>query len=90
MRLPKFFNYFIINTLDKKLKKAFQFGLRNFFYSSNPLIGEVLHSYNDITIYKSKNKDGFGFYKGLKRVDIKGEKSFTSIFKINCCNNFFK
>ena len=24
-------NYFIINTLDKKLKKAFEFGLRNFF-----------------------------------------------------------
>ncbi len=74
-------NYFIINTLDKKLKKAFEFGLRNFFYSSNPLIGEVLHSYNDITIYKSKTKDGFGFYKGLKRVDIKGIPVIISIDK---------
>ena len=74
-------NYFIINTLDKKLKKAFEFGLRNFFYSNNPLIGEVLHSYNDITIYKSTTKDGFGFYKGLKRVDIKGIPVIISIDK---------
>ena len=74
-------NYFILNTIDKKLKQAFQFGLRNFFYSKNPLIGEVLHSYNDITIYKSKDKNGHGFYKGLKRVDIKGIPVIISIDK---------
>ena len=28
-------NYFILNTIDKKLKQAFAFGLRNFFYSKN-------------------------------------------------------
>ena len=66
-------NYFVLNTIDKKLKQAFQFGLKNFFYSKNPLIGDVLHSYNDITIYKSKDKNGHGFYKGLKRVDLKPE-----------------
>ena len=75
-------NYFILNTIDKKLKQAFAFGLRNFFYSKNPLIGEVLHSYNDITIYKSTDKNnGYGFYKGLKRVDIKGIPVIISIDK---------
>jgi len=74
-------NYLIINTIDKKLKKSFQFGLRNFFYSKNPIIGEVLHSYNDITIYKSTEKNGYGFYKGLKRVDIKGIPVVISIDK---------
>ncbi len=74
-------NYFILNTIDKKLKQAFQFGLKNFFYSKNPLIGEVLWSHNDITIYKSKDKNGHGFYKGLKRVDIKGIPVIISIDK---------
>ena len=74
-------NYLIINTIDKKLKKAFQFGLRNFFYSKNPLIGEVLHSYNDITVYKSNENNGYGFYKGLKRIDIKGIPVVISIDK---------
>ena len=74
-------NYFILNTIDKKLKQAFAFGLRNFFYSKNPLIGEVLHSYNDITIFKSTDKNGYGFYNGLKRVDIKGIPVIISIDK---------
>lgn len=75
-------NYFILNTIDKKLKKAYEFGLRNFFYSNNPLIGEVLHSYGEITVYKSNDKkNGYGFYKGLKRIDIKDIPVIISIDK---------
>ena len=75
-------NYFILNTIDKKLKKAYEFGLKNFFYKKNPLIGEVLHSHNDITIYKSNDKkNGYGFYKGLKRIDIKDIPIIISIDK---------
>ncbi len=75
-------NFFILNTIDKKLKQSFLFGLKNFFYPKNPLLGEVLHSYNDITIYKSTDKNnGYGFYKGLKRVDIKGIPVIISIDK---------
>ena len=75
-------NYFILNTIDNKLKKSYEFGLKNFFYSKNPLVGEVIHSYNDITIYKSNDKkNGFGFYKGLKRIDIKDIPIIISIDK---------
>ena len=63
-------SYFILNTISKKLKKAFEYGMKNFFYENNPVIGEKLYEYNDITVYKSKTANGVGFYKGLKRVDI--------------------
>ena len=72
-------NYFILNTIDKKLKKSFQYGLKNFFYSKNPLIGDVLHSYGEITVYKSTERNGVGFYKGLKRIDIKDIPVIISI-----------
>ena len=74
-------NYFILNTIDKKLKKSFQYGLKNFFYSKNPLIGDVIHSYGEITVYKSTEKNGVGFYKGLKRIDIKDIPVIISIDK---------
>ena len=61
-------SYLIINTISKKLKDEFRIGMQNFFYSENPLIGEVLHSYNDITVFKSKEKDGICFYRGLARL----------------------
>ena len=42
----------------------------------------MLHSYNDITIYKSNDKkNGYGFYKGLKRIDIKDIPIIISIDK---------
>ncbi len=61
-------SYLIINTISKKLKDEFREGMQNFFYSENPLIGEVLHSYNDITVFKSKKKEGICFYRGLARL----------------------
>ena len=65
-------NYFIIKTINKKIKKAYQYGLKHFFYSKNPIIGDILHDYNGISIYKSNNVNGVGFYKNLKRIDIIG------------------
>ena len=65
-------NYFIIKTINKKLKKAYQYGMKNFFYSENKMIGSVLHDYNGITIYKSNEANGVGFYKNLRRIDIVG------------------
>ncbi len=63
--------FFIVKTISKKLKKAFEFGMLNFFHNQNKLLGKKLHEYNEIEVYESKTKNGFGFYRGLKRVDIK-------------------
>ncbi len=65
-------NYLIIKTINKKLKKAFKFGMSNFFYKENDQIGKVLNEYNGITIFKSNTANGAGFYKNLKRIDIIG------------------
>ena len=65
-------NYFIIKTINKKLKKAYEYGMKNFFYKENKMIGAVLHDYNGITIYKSTEPNGVGFYKNLRRIDIVG------------------
>ena len=64
-------SYFIINTLSDKLKKAFEFGMFNFFHQKNKLVGPLLSDYNEIECYESTTKDGYGFYRGLKRIDIK-------------------
>ena len=54
---------FIVNTYNKELKKAFDFGLNHFWYEKNSLISDLLHEYNDISIYKStKPREGFLFY----------------------------
>ena len=39
---------FLIHTYDKELKAAFDFGMSHFWFEKNPLVGEELHSYNDI------------------------------------------
>ena len=44
---------FIVNTYNKELKKAFDFGLNHFWYEKNSLISDLLHEYNDISVYKS-------------------------------------
>ena len=65
-------SYIILNKVIKKeFKDAFKTGLNNFFYASNPLIGKKLWDYNGISCYKSKSKNGVGFYRGFKRGDIK-------------------
>ena len=74
-------NYFILNTIDKKLKQSFRCGLENFFFSKNPLLGECIYSYNSISLYKSKAKDGVGFYRNLKRITIKDIPIIVSIEK---------
>ena len=62
---------FIVNTYNKDLKKAFDFGLNHFWYEKNSLISDLLHEYNDISIYKStKPKEGFLFYRGILRAKI--------------------
>ena len=81
-------SYFIINTLSDKLKKAFEFGMLNFFHRQNKLVGPLLNDYNEIECYQSTSNDGAGFYRGLKRIDIKGipiiiniKKSYSAIEK---------
>ena len=62
---------FMVNTYDKELKKAFDFGMSHFWFEKNPLCGEELHSYNDIAIYKStSNNEGYLFYRGVLRGKI--------------------
>jgi hypothetical protein len=63
--------FFIVKTISKKLKNAFDFGMRNFFHSTNELLGQKLHEHNDIELYTAKTKNGYGFYRGLKRIEIK-------------------
>ena len=61
-------SYSIINTISKKLKDEFKVGMQNFFYDKNPLVGDCLHSHGGISIFKSNNKEGICFYKGLARL----------------------
>jgi len=62
---------FIVNTYNKELKKAFDFGLNHFWYEKNSLVSDLLHEYNDISVYKStKSKQGFLFYRGILRAKI--------------------
>ena len=74
-------SYFIINTLSDKLKKAFEFGMLNFFHPKNKLVGSPLSEYNEIECYQSTSNDGVGFYRGLKRIDIKGIPIIINIKK---------
>ena len=82
-------SYLILNKVMKKeFKDAFKSGLKNFFYDSNPLIGEKLWEYNGISCYKSNSSNGSGFYRGLKRVEIKDipiiiniDKSYAALEK---------
>ena len=62
---------FIVNTYNKELKKAFDFGLNHFWYEKNSIVSDLLHEYNDISVYKStKPKEGFLFYRGILRARI--------------------
>ena len=82
-------SYLILNKVMKKeFKDAFKSGLKNFFYDSNPLIGEKLWEYNGISCYKSNSSNGSGFYRRLKRVEIKDipiiiniDKSYAALEK---------
>ena len=53
----------------------------NFFHPKNKLIGSLLSEYNEIECYQSTSNDGVGFYRGLKRVDIKGIPIIINIKK---------
>ena len=44
---------FMVHTYDKELKAAFDFGMSHFWFEKNSLVGEELHSYNDISCYKN-------------------------------------
>ena len=74
-------SYFYISTYNDKLKSAFKFGLKNFWYAENPLVGDELHNYNDFSFYKSNTKEGYIFYSGIKRAEIKGIPLIININK---------
>ena len=61
---------FMVNTYDKELKKAFDFGMSHFGLKKS-FMWRRLHSYNDIAIYKStSNNEGYLFYRGVLRGKI--------------------
>jgi len=62
---------FVVNTYNKELKKAFDFGLNHFWYENNSLKGDLLYEYNDISTFKSTTKnEGYLFYGGIMRARI--------------------
>lgn len=62
---------FAVNTYDEKLKQAFKFGMNHFWYEQNQLVGEELHTYNEISVYKATTKkEGYLFYRGIMRSKI--------------------
>ena len=62
---------FVVNTYNKELKKAFDFGLNHFWYEQNSLKGDLLYEYNDVSTFKStKKNEGFLFYGGIMRARI--------------------
>ena len=75
---PLDYHFFKINDQEdfhnkynfKRIKRAFDKTML-IFSRKNEMVGELLHSYNEIEAYKSNTKDGAGFYCGLKRITIK-------------------
>ena len=62
---------FVVNTYNKELKKAFDFGLNHFWYEQNSLKGDLLYEYNDISTFKStKKNEGYLFYGGIMRARL--------------------
>ena len=61
---------FYIRTNKSDFIQAFETGLVNFWYEENPILGDKLHEYNDISIYSSAQKNGAIFYAGIKRSEI--------------------
>ena len=62
---------FVVNTYNKELKKAFDFGLNHFWYEQNSLKSDLLYEYNDISTFKSTTKnEGYLFYGGIMRARI--------------------
>ncbi len=62
---------FVINTFKENIRDAFKCGLEDhFFWPENPHLGELLHSYNHISFYKSNKENGIIFYNGLNRGEI--------------------
>ena len=64
-------SHFFLKTYNQELKDAFKFGLNNFWYEQNPLLGEKLDQHNDISFYRSNEKHGSIFYGGIYRAAIK-------------------
>ena len=62
---------FVVNTYNKELKKAFDFGLNHFWYEQNSLKSDLLYEYNDISTFQSTTKnEGYLFYGGIMRARI--------------------
>ena len=60
--------FLILQGCSQKLITALEFGLRHFFYESNPLLGTLLWSTrNGFSCYESSKTDGYIFYKRLRR-----------------------
>ncbi len=53
------------------MKNAFTFGMRHFWYDENPLMGREIFSHNDFAVFESTDENGYVFYNGIKRADIK-------------------
>ena len=73
--------FFIVNTISDELKDAFKKTMLNFFHLKNELVGELLHEHNEIECYKSNTEHGYGFYCGLKRIEIKNIPIIINIKK---------
>ena len=62
---------FTFNSNNPEMKNAFTFGMRHFWYEENPLVGSEIFSHNDFYVYESNDENGYVFYNGIKRADIK-------------------
>ena len=62
---------FTFNTNNPDMKNAFTFGMRHFWYDKNPLMGREIFSHNDFAVFESTDDNGYVFYNGIKRADIK-------------------
>ena len=62
---------FSFSTNNPEMKKAFTFGMKHFWYKENSLLGKEIFSHNDFSVHQSKEENGYVFYNGIKRADIK-------------------
>ena len=50
---------------------AFTFCMLHFVFEENPLLGREIFAHNDFAVFESSDENGYVFYNGIKRADIK-------------------
>lgn len=63
-------SYLLVLGCAKPLADALERSIEHFFWPGHPQLGELVESTDGVDVYRSKSREGFGFYGGLRRLTI--------------------